>query len=122
MKRPIKEYCVFPEHIEACHFTKEEYENLWWDIDDYPNRDNEDSVVDNYYSFDCMFDTMDSGLIDGQCTEKYLLSIYDEKTLEKYPLVKRLIDTNPPEYNPDVHSKRHMTDEEIKESLKDIRK
>ena len=22
MKKPIKRYCVFPEHIEACHLTE----------------------------------------------------------------------------------------------------
>ena len=121
MKKAIKEYCVFPEHIEACHFTKEEYENLWWDQDEYPNRDNEDSLVDNYYCFDCMYDTNDPGLISGKCTENYLLSIYDEETLEKYPLVKRLVETNPPEYNPEIHCKRHMSEEEIKQELRDIK-
>ena len=121
MKKPLKEYCIFPEHIEACHFTKEEYENLWWDIDEYPNRDNEDSLVDNYYCFDCMYDTNDPGLISGKCTEKYLLSIYDEETLEKYPLVKRLVETNPPEFNSEIHCKRHMTEEEIKEALRHIK-
>ena len=121
MKKAIKEYCIFPEHIEACHFTKEEWENLWWDIDEYPNRDNEESLVDNYYDFECMFDTMDPGLISRYTTEKYLLSIFDEETLEKYPLVKRLVDTNPPEYNIEIHSKRHMSEEEIKEALLNLR-
>ena len=48
MKKPIKEYCIFPEHIDACHFTEEEYENLWWDQDEYPNRATKDSYVDEY--------------------------------------------------------------------------
>lgn len=121
MKEAIKEYCVFPEHIKACHFTKEEWENLWWDQDEYPNRANEDSLEDEYYWFEEMFDTMDSGIITGYTTEKYLLTIYDEETLDKYPLVKRLVDTNPPEFNPDVHSKRHMSEEEIKEALSNIK-
>lgn len=121
MKEEIKEYCVFPEHIKACHFTKEEWENLWWDQDEYPNRANEDSFEDEYYWFAEMFDTMVPGIITGYTTEKYLLTIYDEETLDKYPLVKRLVDTNPPEFNPDVHSKRHMSEEEIKEALSNIK-
>ena len=121
MKEEIKEYCVFPEHIKACHFTKEEWENLWWDQDEYLNRANEDSLEDEYYWFAEMFDTMDPGIITGYTTEKYLLTIYDEETLEKYPLVKRLVDTNPPEFNPDVHRKRHMSEEEIKEALSNIK-
>ena len=121
MKKAIKEYCVFPEHIEACHFTKEEYENLWWDQDEYPNRATEDSLEDEYYWFECMYDTNDPGLISGYTTEKYLLSIYDKETLEKYPLVKRLVDTNPPEYNPEMHCKRHMAEEEIKEALLNLK-
>ena len=122
MKQPIKEYCIFPEHIDACHFTEEEYENLWWDQDEYPNRASEDSYVDEYYCFECLFDTNDSGLNNGECTEKYILSIYDEETLGKYPLVKRLVDTNPPEYNREIHYKRKMSEEEIKEALKNIKR
>lgn len=118
MKKLIKQYCVFPEHIDRCEFSKEEYENLWWDQDDYPNREDEDSLEDNYYMFDCMFDTNDSGLINGKTTEKYILNIYDEKTLEMYPLVARLVAQNPPEYNPKIHSKRKMSDEEIAEATR----
>jgi hypothetical protein len=121
MKEVIKEYCVFPEHIKACNFTKEEYENLWWDQDEYPNRATEDSVEDEYYWFSELYDTNDPGIISGYTTEKYLLEIYDEETLEKYPLIKRLVGTNPPEYNREIHTKRHMTKEEIKEALKDIK-
>ena len=120
MKKIIKQYCVFPEHIDACHFSKEEYESLWWDQDEYPNRDNEDSVDGNYY-FESLYDTNDPGLISGYTTEKYILEIYGEDTLEKYPLVKRLVDTNPPVYNGKIHSKRHMTKKEIKEAIKDIK-
>ena len=121
MKEVIKEYCVFPEHIKACNFTDEEWENLWWDQDEYPNRATEDSFEDEYYYFTELYDTNDSGRISGYTTEKYLLEIYDEETLDKYPLVKRLVDTNPPVYNQEIHSKRHMTEEEIKEAIKDIR-
>lgn len=121
MKKLLKEYCIFPEHIEACHFTKEEYENLWWDIEEYPNRATEDSLEDEYYLFECMYDTNDPGLISGECTEKYLLSIYNEETLEKYPLVKRLVETNPPEFNSEIHCKRHMSEKEIKEALLNLK-
>ena len=121
MKKPIKQYCVFPEHIEACHFTKEEYENLWWDVDEYPNRDNEDSLEDNYYNFECLYDTNDPGLISGYTTEMYLLEIYDEKVSELYPNVKRLLKTNPPEYDTELYGKRHLTEDVIKEALKGLK-
>ena len=121
MAKILKEYCVFPEHIERCHFTKEEYENLWWDQDEPPNAEEEGGIYRYHYEFMDMFDCMDPGLISGYTTEKYSLVIYSEEALTLYPLVKRLVSTNPPEYNSAIHSKRHMEPEEIAEALKGIK-
>ena len=51
----------------------------------------------------------------------YLLEIYDEKALELYPTVKRLLETNPPEYDIKLYGKRHLTEEVIKEALKGLK-
>ena len=121
MAKVLKEYCVFPEHIERCHFTKEEYENLWWDQDDPPNSEEEGGIYRYHYEFEQLFDSNDPGLISGYTTEMYMLTIYSEEATTLYPLVKRLISTNPPEFRKEPFAKRHLTKKEIAEALKDIK-
>lgn len=116
-KKCIAAYCVMPEHIERCGFTKEEYVKLWDDLMEYPNKLTEDSIFDQYYNLEPLYDTMDPGLISKYTTEKYILEIYDERAPEQYPLVKRLLEQHPPVYVPEIHSKRHMTEEEIAEAI-----
>ena len=111
--KSIHQYVVFKEHIDKCNFSKEEWENLWWDQDEVPNTEEDGGLYRFYYEFEEMFDTMDPGLITGQTTEKYLLTIYDEEAYEKYPLVKRLYNLRLPEYDKDI-CKKYMSPEEIR--------
>ncbi len=112
---------ILPEHIKAAHYTKEEYENLWWDQDEEPN--STDGSDRKYYDLLCGYDTMDPGLISGYTTELYVLEIIDpEMVKEHYPLVQRLLDMNPVEYDPSIHSKRHLEPEDIQNAIKDIPK
>jgi len=116
-----KEYVILPEHIKAAHYTEEEYEKLWWDQDEEPN--STDGCDRKYYDLLCGYDTMDPGLISGYTTELYVLEIIDsEMVKEHYPLVQRLLDLNPVEYDPTVHSKRHLEPKDIQNAIKDIPK
>lgn len=109
--KPIHLYVVFPEHIDKCSFSKEEWENLWWDQDEVPNSEEDGGIYRFYYEFEELFDSMDIGLITGKTIECYSLSIFNEDAYEKYPLVKRLCDLGLPEYEPSVFS---MSKEEVR--------
>ena len=98
--KPIHQYVVFPEHINKCNFSKEEWENLWWEQNEVPNTEEYGGLYRFYYEFEEMFEPMDPGLSQDRTTEKYLLTIYNEEASEKYPLVKRLLhNLGLPEYN-----------------------
>jgi hypothetical protein len=111
----VKQYVIFLHHIEACNFTEDEWNNLFWAIDEEPNS-SDDGIHINYYDFTMGFDPMDSGLIDGYTTEKYFLDIYDDKALELYPSVAKLLAQEPPLYDKEKE-KRHMTEEEINNEI-----
>lgn len=114
-------YVIFPAHVEYCKFSKEEYENLWWDQDDKPNCP--DGLNRLFYELECAYDTNDPGLISGYTIEMYLLTIYnEEKVKEIYPLVSRLLDLKPDEYNSEIYGKRHLDKEIIEYGCRNIPK
>ncbi len=115
-----KTYVVFEEHIERCHLTDSEYENLWWDQWEEPNTTDEMLNDIKFYEFTEGYDAMDPGLISGYTTRKYLLDLYapEEEVAKQYPIVGKILAQHPPIYNYEIHGKRHMTEEEIKEATK----
>ena len=111
--KSIHQYVVFHEHIDKCNFSKDEWTDLWWDQDKVPNAEEDGGIYRFYYEFEEMFDAMDPGLITGNTTEMYLLTIYDDEAYVRYPLVKMLHDLGLPEYNKDI-CKKYMSPEEIR--------
>jgi hypothetical protein len=90
----MKRYEITLDIINACNFSQDEWNNLFWDVDEEPNSSDEGINV-KYYDFVEGFDPVDPALLEDPSKEVYYLDVYDEMAGELYPSVAKLLKQNP---------------------------